>query len=142
MYGKILVALDFSDAGEAVLEAASKLADGDLGKIHLVHILEPIAAGYRTDLYAYNFQELEKKALQLATERLSESAKNLGIPESQSYTLVGSTAAEIREVASKVGAEVIVIGSHGESGWKLLLGPTANKVLHGAECDILVVHVD
>ena len=38
-------------------------------------------------------------------------------------------------------ADLIVIGSHGRSGWKLLLGSTANKVLHGSHCDILTVHV-
>jgi universal stress protein A len=54
---------------------------------------------------------------------------------------VGSAATEIRALAEERVADLIVIGSHGRSGWKLLLGSTANKVLHGAHCDILTVRV-
>jgi universal stress protein A len=37
--------------------------------------------------------------------------------------------------------DLIVMGTHGQSGLKLLLGSTANSVLHGAGCDILAVRV-
>ena len=39
------------------------------------------------------------------------------------------------------GADVIVVGSHGRHGLALLLGSTANGVLHGATCDVLAVRV-
>ena len=39
------------------------------------------------------------------------------------------------------GADLIVVGSHGRHGLALLLGSTANGVLHGATCDVLAVRV-
>jgi universal stress protein A len=36
---------------------------------------------------------------------------------------------------------LIVIGTHGQKGLQLLLGSTANAVLHGAGCDVLAVRI-
>ena len=41
----------------------------------------------------------------------------------------------------EAGADIIVVGSHGRHGLALLLGSTANGVLHGASCDVLAVRV-
>ena len=62
-------------------------------------------------------------------------------PPHRTHTLLGAPAPEIRNLASEIGADAIVMGSHGHSGWKILLGSTAIKVLHGATCDVLTVHV-
>jgi universal stress protein A len=35
----------------------------------------------------------------------------------------------------------VVLGTHGQKGVQILLGSTANSVLHGANCDVLVVRV-
>jgi len=45
--------------------------------------------------------------------------------------------------AEIAGADLIIIGSHARTGVKrLMLGSTANAVLHGAPCDVLVVRID
>jgi universal stress protein A len=44
-------------------------------------------------------------------------------------------------MAVERGADLIVIGSHGRHGLQLLLGSTANGVLHLSECDVLAVRV-
>jgi len=44
-------------------------------------------------------------------------------------------------VADEQGADLIIVGSHGRHGLALLLGSTANGVLHGAACDVLAVRV-
>ena len=43
--------------------------------------------------------------------------------------------------AQKLNADLIVVGSAGRHGMRLLLGSTANAVLHSAECDVLAVRV-
>ncbi len=43
--------------------------------------------------------------------------------------------------AREHGADLIVVGSHGRHGLALLLGSTANAVLHGAPCDVLAVRI-
>jgi universal stress protein A len=44
-------------------------------------------------------------------------------------------------IAKERGVDLIVVGSHGRHGLQLLLGSTANGVLHLAECDVLAVRV-
>ena len=48
---------------------------------------------------------------------------------------------EIHSKAEEIGADLIVVGSHGRYGLALLMGSTANGVLHGATCDVLAVRV-
>ncbi|GIT21190.1 MAG: hypothetical protein CM1200mP40_08720 [Gammaproteobacteria bacterium] len=55
------------------------MANGDFGKLHLVHIVEPVAAAYSMDIYAVNVSELQQEAITFAEQRLESMAKNLGL---------------------------------------------------------------
>jgi universal stress protein A len=44
-------------------------------------------------------------------------------------------------IADENQADLIVVGSHGRHGIKMLLGSTANAVLHHAHCDVLAVRL-
>lgn len=141
MYNKILVALDLSNDSKKVIDTAVKLAAGKVKELHLVHVVEPVAAAYSMDIYAININELQQEAINLAEKRLEKIGEELGIGSGQVHSLLGAPAPENRNLAAEIGADAIVMGSHGHSGWKLLLGSTATKVLHGATCDMLTVHV-
>lgn len=141
MYNKILVAVDLSNDSSKVIKRAVTLAADNAKKIHLVHVVEPVAAAYSMDIYAININELQQEAINFAEKRLEKVGKDLGIGKERVHSLLGAPASEIRNLAAEIGADVIVMGSHGHSGWKILLGSTANKVLHGAKCDVLTVHV-
>ena len=141
MYNKILVAVDLSADSQKVIDTAVRMADGDPGKLHLVHVVEPVAAAYSMDIYAVNISELQQEAINMAEARLQKIGEQLNIRKDRVYTLLGAPAPEVRNLASELKADAIVMGSHGHSGWKLLLGSTATKVLHGATCDVLTVHV-
>ena len=140
-YKKVLVAIDLSNESGKVIAKAQRIADGDASKISLVHVVEPVAAAYPIDAYAINISRMQEEALQIAGERMTDIGAECGVPAERQHTVVGSAATEIRALAEELGSDLIVIGSHGRSGWKLLLGSTANKVLHGAHCDILTVRV-
>ncbi len=140
-YRKLLVAVDLSEESDKVLKRALDVVDGDNQRLSLIHVVEPVAAAYPIDAYAINMTRLQEEALSIAARRLADFASNYGIAESRQYALMGPAATEIRGKAEEENADLIVIGSHGTSGWKLLLGSTANKVLHGASCDILTVRV-
>jgi len=141
MYKKILVAVDISGDAKKVVDTALRMAADDINKIHLVHVVEPVAAAYSMDIYAININEIQQEAMSIAEQMLRKTAEDLGIDNSNQHCLMGAPASEIRNLASEIGADAIVIGSHGHSGWKILLGSTAIKVLHGATCDVLTVHV-
>ena len=140
MYNTVLVAVDLSNDSHNVIDQASKLA-GETSKLHLVHVVEPVAAAYSMDIYAVNVSELQQEAIKFAEQKLEKIGQELSISSDRVHTLLGAPAPEIRNLANELDAYAIVIGSHGHSGWKILLGSTAIKVLHGATCDVLTVHV-
>jgi len=140
-YNKVLIAIDLSSESTKVIAKARELVAGDSNKLSLVHVVEPVAAAYPIDAYAINISRMQEEALEIANERMQEIGRQFEIPAGRQHTVVGSAATEIRALAEECTADLIVIGSHGRSGWKLLLGSTANKVLHGAHCDILTVRV-
>jgi universal stress protein A len=93
------------------------------------------------DIYAVNINELQQEALTVAEKRLEKIGSDIGLGSDRTHALLGAPAPEIRDLAGEIDADVIVIGSHGHSGWKILLGSTAIKLLHGATCDVLTVHI-
>ena len=141
MYSKILVAIDLSKDTDKVFKAALRMANSEASRLNLVHVVEPIAAAYSMDIYAANVSELQQEAIKFAEERLAALGNEWGLAPGSTYSPLGAPAPEIRALAEEISADAIVIGSHGESGWKILLGSTAIKVLHGAHCDVLTVYV-
>lgn len=141
MYKKILVAIDLSKDTEKVIKAALIMANHDASKLHFVHVVEPISAAYSMDIYVANVSELQTEAIKFAEERLSALGREWNLSSGSTHCLLGAPATEIRSLAKEIEADSIVIGSHGHSGWKILLGSTANSVLHGAHCDVLTVYV-
>ena len=142
MYQKIVAALDFSDNRRKVMDAALKLANNDVSKINLVHVVHPIDSGNNLAVYTKNFQAIEDEAVESATQELAEFGKAENVPAAQVFTRLGDTAGEVRKIVKEIDADVIVIGSHGHTGKMRLLGATANKLLHGARCDVLTVHAE
>lgn len=140
MYNNVLVAVDLSNDSNKVIDTAVKLAGGS-DKLNLVHVVEPVAAAYSMDIYAVNVSELQQEAIKFAEQKLEKIGQNISIDADRVHTLLGAPGPEIRNLANELNADAIVIGSHGHSGWKILLGSTAIKVLHGATCDVLTVHV-
>lgn len=142
LYEKMLVAVDLSKDSRRVIDTAMRVGGAEPeSQMHLVHVVEPVAAAYSMDVYAVNISQLQQEAINTAKQRLGEVGRKLNLPENQVHTLLGSPAPEIRDLAAKIGASAIVIGSHGHDGWKMLLGSTATNVLHGATCDVLTVYV-
>jgi universal stress protein A len=83
----------------------------------------------------------EAKAVERATEWLSDLVSRFDIDADGVNVVLGAPATEIRQLAEKIGADLIVLGTHGRRGLGLMLGSTANGVLHGAPCDVLAVKV-
>lgn len=142
MYEKVIVAIDLSDASEKVISKAVELVDNDKSKLALLHVVEPIPTSWGAEAYAIDPLEFQQRIMEYAETRVGEIGGKTGIEVSQQYISLGIPIYEIRRLAKELNADAITIGSHGHGGWKLLLGSTANKVLHGATCDVLTVHID
>jgi universal stress protein A len=72
---------------------------------------------------------------------LQRFAETNGLDAEHQHIVLGRPEVEIHAKAEELGADLIVVGSHGRHGLALLLGSTANGVLHGAGCDVLAVRV-
>ena len=76
-----------------------------------------------------------------ATDQLQRFAEQNSIDHDHQHIVLGRPEVEIHAKAEEIGADLIVVGSHGRYGLALLMGSTANGVLHGASCDVLAVRV-
>lgn len=139
-YKKIVVAVDLSeDSGRVVSQAQAIAAMGE-SEVHLIHVIEPLSFAYGGDI-PMDFSGIQDEIQQQATQQLKRFADNSGIDASHQHIVLGRPEVEIHAKAEEVGADLIVVGSHGRHGLALLLGSTANGVLHGASSDVLAVRV-
>ena len=140
-YKHVLLAGDFSDHGNEVAKRAKQIAEQNQAQLSIVHVVDnlPITdAAYGPIPFDVDFtQEL----LDAAKTHLTKFAAELGIPEGRQWLEMGSPKLEIVRVAEENQVDLIVVGSHGRHGLALLLGSTANGVLHHAKCDVLAVRL-
>lgn len=141
-YRHILLAVDFSEHDATVAQRALSLAKKHDAKLSIIHVLDNIPmpdTGYGTVIpldqdSGYDLLEAEKT-------RLIQTAAGLGIDSTNRWLVWGTPKREIALLAEREQADIIVIGSHGRHGLSLLLGSTANSVLHYAGCDVLAVRL-
>ena len=140
-YQHLLVAVDFTESIGSVIERAQKVAQSDGAKLSFIHVIEPAPVDFldQTMLVDINIDELLKKA---AVQQLQNLAKKYAVDEADCYLEVGSVKNEIFKKIDELQVDLLVVGSHGRHGLALLLGSTANAVLHGANCDVLAVRVN
>lgn len=139
-YTKILVAIDLSEDSAPVLQRALAIAGNIGAKLHLIHVIEPLSFAYGGDI-PMDFSGIQDEIHQQASQQLQRFAQSNSIDEEHYHIVLGKPEVEIHASAEKLGADLIVVGSHGRYGLALLMGSTANGVLHGASCDVLAVRV-
>ena len=84
------------------------------------------------------FDELKQEQ---AEKQLTSFGERYSIPSERLHLMIGRPESQIHQIAEDISADLIVVGSHGRQGLALILGSTANGVLHGAHCDVLAVRV-
>jgi universal stress protein A len=139
-YQKILVAIDLSEDSTPVLQRASALADANGAELHLIHVIEPLSFAYGGDI-PMDFSGIQEEIHQQATQQMRRFAEKNNIDEQHQSIVLGKPEVEIHSIAKELGTDLVVIGSHGRHGLALLMGSTANGVMHGASCDVLAVRV-
>ncbi|MXS86524.1 universal stress protein [Nitrosomonas sp. HPC101] len=143
MYQKILVPLDGSLTSNLALQEAIKLAKQMNARLELVHVYED--AIYLVDENYFNYEELQKTIHSCGEKVLVSAAETVrasGIPVET--RLIPSNneriATILMEEAKRWQAELIVIGTHGHSGFsRLLLGSVAEGVVRIAAIPILLI---
>jgi len=143
-YKRIAVAVDLSSESAVIMKRAKDVAAPD-SEIHLIYVQEPMDSVYMGVVpYGPVFvgmDEVEENLRSELHQKLDEIGKQHDVPEVSRHFLNGTPAREIRRFAEENDIDLIVLGTHGQKGVQLLLGATANSVLHGSCCDVLAVRV-
>jgi universal stress protein A len=139
MFERILVAVDLIEApARQVLTKARAVARGE---ILVTHIVEPQQVQYSVDptFTGSLTRALEEEAIATAGARLAEICEPFGIPADHQIVVMGRPADAIHELATDHAVDTIVVGSHVRAGIGLLLGSTANAILHNAPANVMVM---
>ena len=139
-YTKILLAVDLGEDSAQVAQRALALAGSNGAELHLIHVIEPLSFAYGGDI-PMDFSGIQDEIHQQAKAQLQRFGEQHDISESQHSIVLGRPEVEIHAKAQEIDADLIVVGSHGRYGLALLMGSTANGVLHGASCDVLAVRI-
>lgn len=140
-YQHILVAVDLTEECDPVMKRAVALAKANDAQLSAVHVVEPMAMAFGGDV-PMDLSMLQQQQFDQAKERLHQFTLTYAeITSSQCHLVYGQPRQEIHRLADEQNCDLIVVGSHGRHGLALLLGSTANDVLHGAPCDVLAVRL-
>jgi len=141
MYKHILIAVNFTEDDRLIEDRAVKMHEFTQAKLSLIHVIEPLPSIYGGNSYAISEVLPAAKLNETATSMLKPIAEHLNIPAVNIATPSGKVSLEIIAYSDENNVDLILMGSHGRHGLRLLLGSTANAVLHHAKCDVLTVRV-
>lgn len=140
-YERVLVGLDLLQSNaELILERACLLADVDA--IEVLHISERLHTHYEeysSNQSFPNSEVLDDAIKKEADADLERFCRPFGIKK---HRVLGGHPAEVLHDQTEADVDVVVVGTHGRHGWRLLLGSTPNAVIHGTHCSVLAVRVD
>lgn len=139
-YKRVLVAVELLPASDfELIKHAESMAKEFKADVELIHAVEHVG-GYSAYGIGVGF-EVEEALVGAATVGMKTLGKRLGVSGDRGLVKIGPAKFVILEEAEKFKADLIIVGSHGRHGLQMLLGSTANAVLHGAKCDVLAVRL-
>jgi nucleotide-binding universal stress UspA family protein len=144
---KILLAIDDSQySQEATRSLLAQLRTQD-AEVRVLSVVEPISVYISADAFPHfvpHVKEIEEDRKGQATDLVNQVARNLREAGFKSSELVdfGDAKTKIIENATKWGADLIVVGSHGWKGLnRFLLGSVSEAVARHAPCSVEIVRI-
>jgi nucleotide-binding universal stress UspA family protein len=139
-FNNILVTTDFSPGSDLAIEAASALAKRLQASLHVLHVIEdPYFTGGWSEAYAFDLPKLRDELVVGAEQQLKSIAAFDPTVRLTTEVAFGRTAETIVRTAIARGTDLIVVGTHGRSGFKrMLMGSVAERVVRLAPCPVLV----
>ncbi|HXG38483.1 MAG TPA: universal stress protein [Bacteroidota bacterium] len=138
----ILVPIDFSDHSKNALQYAIPFAQQFRASIHLLYVVEPTIYPADFSFGQVGFPNVEEELRKRGNEELDALLKNViaGKVKATRTIRTGRPFYEINQFAKEKGVDLIIIATHGHTGMEhILFGSTAEKVVRGAPCPVLVV---
>ncbi len=138
----LLVPVDFSAVTDEVIDTAVTFARAFSGRVALIHVVQPPVVTSEFALPVEVLQEamaVGERAAKTKLDGYVELFRRAGIP-CEARVAHGPPVAMIREEASRVKADYIVIGSHGHGKlYDFFVGSTASGIIKRATCGVIIV---
>jgi len=141
MYKHILFATELGEESRQVEDKVSSIVKLTGARVSIIHVVEPMPSAYVVGEVGpyYDTHEEQKKVNENALKALSPSVERLGVAITDVIVGSGRVATEVLLYAQQNDVDLLIVGSHGRHGFQLILGSTANAILHRAKCDVLAV---
>jgi universal stress protein A len=138
--GKILVPSDFSPASENAFKYALRFGQEFGADLFLVHVLPPpLAPTFPGEPATLVFPKSESASARKSLRAWVDSARAVGVNATVGIRN-GMPEYEIVEAAKEHDVDLVIIATHGYTGWKhFCIGSTAERVVRAAPCPVLVV---
>ena len=138
---KILLPIDFSPSSQAALEMAADLAEHFHAELFLVNVIPMFPTTTLPDLIPE--AEFIREARSFSEEHLAKCHAVLvarGIKSTSSVEVGNDIVGTIMEVIDREQIDMVVISTHGISGWHpLVFGSIAEKVVKLVQCPLLLL---
>lgn len=142
-YTDVLLATDFSETARLAAAHAVTLAKDHDATLRLLHVVEEFSYWESFDLKHFPSEEVSAELEENAGIALFDLVEEEGLDADASVEVVvrqGKPFVEIVRAAREFEIDVLVVGSHGQTGLaETLFGSTAEKVVRKAPCSVLVV---
>ncbi len=141
-FTRILLAVDFSKDSEIIGKRAIELAEKYGAELFLVHVVVDLKDQlFERILMSSLSDDVEEQMVTAANEQLRDLAKKLNVPYARCIVEIGSPKTGILKAIKDYDIDLIVVGSHGVGGVDMLLGSTADTILHKSPVDVFVVRL-
>jgi nucleotide-binding universal stress UspA family protein len=139
---KILLPIDFSPSSQAALEMAADLARHFQAELYLVNVIPEFPTTTIPDLIPEAaFLEKAREYAEIHLSKCQTSLVTRGVKSTFSVEVGNDVVGNIMEVVNREHIDMIVISTHGISGWHpLVFGSIAEKVVKLAQCPLLLLH--
>ena len=142
MYKRILIATDGSDKSRKAAEEGMELAKALGAQVIALNVINEVVIASAVRQLGSDRKEVEER-LKVAGEKAVDNIKAMGAKMGvnvDAIVTIGAPANTVIDMAGAEQADLIIMGSHGESGaTKLLIGSVVQKVLYWATIPVLVV---
>lgn len=140
-YKRLLLPTDATNASEPAAERARMLAELSGAELTVLHVVDYVPPQWVANELPEELAT-ESALVDRARKHLAGWAKQAKLENCPKHVGVGSPKRVIVETARDMGADLVVMGTHGDRGLARIVGSTARGVLHDAPCDVLVVHTE
>jgi nucleotide-binding universal stress UspA family protein len=138
----VLAPTDFSEVSVETVARARELAEHFGAELLVLHVIPPIPTLPSDPHYNFEVPAYQEALRENARRQIQEAAPDPVASGLKSQTLVsyGDPAKEIVRIAEEQSVDMIVIATHGLTGWQhLVFGSVAEKVVRTAKCPVLTV---